>query len=119
MAIPRPQFPDQELFRMEEACRLLQLPHHTLRYWEERVPQVRPARLSSGHRRYTRQNLETLFRLKELMKDRRMTLAGARRALAGDSRPAPARDAGGAPLNAKLLRELREDLRSILAELAR
>jgi DNA-binding transcriptional MerR regulator len=100
---------------MEEACRILQLPHHTLRYWEARIPSLRPVRLPSGHRRYTRENLETILRVKDLMHDGKMTLAGVRRALAGQ-RSEPAKPAvPGTPL--KVLQDLRSDLRDILAEL--
>ena len=104
---------------MEEACRLLQLPHYTLRYWESRIPSLRPVRLAGGHRRYTRENLETLLRIKELMRDRKMTLAGARRAILGERRAAPAAPAPGAGAAAKLLQDLRADLREILSELNR
>lgn len=100
---------------MEEACRILQLPEHTLRYWEARIPSLRPVRLASGHRRYTRENLETILKVKDLMHDGKMTLAGVRRALSGERRAAPAPAAPGAPL--KVLQDLRADLREILAEL--
>ncbi|MBI4348027.1 MAG: MerR family transcriptional regulator [Elusimicrobia bacterium] len=116
--IPRPIIPDKDLFRMEEACRIVQLPQHTLRYWEARIPSLRPARLAGGHRRYTRDNLETLLRIKDLMRDRKMTLAGVRRALAGERRiPAAPPAESGAAL--KVLKELRAELRDILSELSK
>ena len=117
--IPRPIIPDKDLFRMEEACRILQLPPHTLRYWEERVPSLKPARLAGGHRRYTRGNLETLLRIKDLMRDRRMTLAGARRALLGERRRAAPAAAANAGASAQLLADLRTDLQGILSEMNR
>lgn len=100
---------------MEEACRILQLPHHTLRYWEARLPSLRPVRLASGHRRYTRANLETFLKVKELMHDGKLSLAAVRRALAGPPRAPAAPAAPGAPL--KVLQDLRADLRDILADL--
>ena len=116
--IPRPIIPDRDLFRMEEACRIVQLPQHTLRYWEARIPSLRPVRLAGGHRRYTRDNLETLLRIKDLMQGRKMTLAGVRRSLAGERRAAPTPPAGDGAA-AKVLKELRAELRDILSELNR
>lgn len=117
MAIPRPIIPDKDLFKMDEACRILQLPHYTLRYWEARVPSLRPVRLPGGHRRYTRANLETLLRLKDLMREGRMTLAGARRALQGERAQRSAQPSDAAAT--RVLRELRADLQDILSELSR
>src|SRR5947207_691528 len=81
MALPRPLLPDQEFFNIGEACRLVQLPDYTLRYWESRLKLLRPARRTSGHRRYTKRDLEIILRVKDLMGNRHMTLNGARRTL--------------------------------------
>ncbi|MCX5789380.1 MAG: MerR family transcriptional regulator [Elusimicrobia bacterium] len=117
-AIPRPIIPDKDLFKMEEACRILQLPAHTLRYWEDQIPSLKPARLPGGHRRYTRRHLESLLQVRDLMRDKRMTLAGARRTLLGERAEAKptAANAGAA---AKLLADVRTELQSILSELNR
>ncbi len=116
----QPLLPDKEFFNMGEACRLTQLPPHTLRYWESRTRLLKPVRLVSGHRRYRREDLETLFQLKELLRDRSMTLAGARRAMLRQARGGlAARAAAGRPdATMKILRELRADLRGILSELS-
>ena len=64
-------------------------------------------------------NLETLLRIKDLMRDRRMTLAGARRALLGERRRAAPAAAANAGASAQLLAELRTDLQGILSEMNR
>ena len=115
--------PDKEYFNIGEACRILQVPPHTLRYWESQFKLFRPIRRESGHRRYTRRDMETAIRIKELLHDKKMTAAGARKALAGmrrGGRTTPAGNGGGklpAPA-AKFLREIRDDLRRIVSTLS-
>ncbi|MEK7381910.1 MAG: MerR family transcriptional regulator, partial [Elusimicrobiota bacterium] len=74
-----PFLPDRDFFTMREAARLAQVPPHTLRYWESRFGDLRPARKAGGHRRYTRTDLELILEIKDLLHKRRMTVAGARR----------------------------------------
>ncbi|OGS37816.1 MAG: hypothetical protein A3J82_03345 [Elusimicrobia bacterium RIFOXYA2_FULL_69_6] len=104
---------------MGEACRVAQVAPHTLRYWESKLGFPRPARRASGHRRYSRADLETVFEIKSLLVGRRMTLAGARRALLERRRGARGEEASAAPGAARLLRELREELRELASELAK
>lgn len=100
---------------MGEACRVAQVPPHTLRYWEAELGLPRPARRSSGHRRYNRGDIETIFRIKALLRGRGMTTAGARRILLGRRRA----DAEGSPAAQRLLREIRAELRLLVSELGK
>ncbi|MDE2293552.1 MAG: MerR family transcriptional regulator, partial [Elusimicrobia bacterium] len=105
-----PPLPDKEYFSIAEACRLLQVPPHVLRYWESRFTALRPTRLPGGHRRYSRGDIETAFRIRGLLRERRLTVEGARRVLAASRRPARLAAAPAGPgLNpaaAKLLRRV-------------
>jgi DNA-binding transcriptional MerR regulator len=120
MELP-PALPDKEFFTMGEAARIAQVPAHTLRYWEQRVGLLKPARRSSGHRRYTREDLETILQLKDLLQRRKLTVAGARRAmleLKRGPKPAEAAVPGGAsPQTVKLLREIRKEIQALVDEL--
>lgn len=123
MTEARPVLPDREYFNIGEACRVLQVPAHTLRYWEERFRVLRPTRRPSGHRRYTRADLETALLIKDLLRSKRMTVAGARKALAERQRGgkvvlSPAAKGGVPPGLVKLLRQLREDLARLTEELS-
>lgn len=110
---------------MGEASRIAQVPAYTLRYWEARVGFLRPARRSSGHRRYTRADLETILLVKDMVQRRKLTVAGARKALLehknGAKLPAPmqaAADGGAVPAAAlKLLREVRKEIQTLVNEL--
>src|SRR5581483_5160853 len=100
MSLPAPLLPDQEFFNIGEACRIVQLPDYTLRYWELKLKLLRPARRSSGHRRYTKRDLEIILRLKSLLEGRQMTLGGARKVLLRELKggaPEPVNGAAAAP----------------------
>ena len=121
MELP-PALPDKEFFSMGEACRIAQIEAHTLRYWEDRVGLLKPTRLASGHRRYRREDLEMILKIKDLLHRRRMTVAGARRALLEAKRgPKPeAESTQSSAVSAttqKLLRDVRRELQLLIEEL--
>lgn len=119
-----PFLPDRDYFTMREAARLAQVPPHTLRYWESRFGDLRPSRLAGGHRRYSRTDLELILEIKDLVHRRKLTVAGARRALIDKRRGGPAA-AGSAAAPAdggpalKLLREVKKEIRMLLDEFGR
>src|SRR5947209_3165811 len=110
---------------MGEICRIASVPAHTLRYWENHVGFLRPARRPSGHRRYTRGDVETIFFIRDLIERRKMTLAGVRKALIERKRgvrPSVEKaDAGGenaaSAATLKLLREVRKEIQLLVSEL--
>ncbi|MBI2789973.1 MAG: MerR family transcriptional regulator [Elusimicrobia bacterium] len=120
-----PFLPDRDYFTMREASRLAQVPPHTLRYWENKFGELKPSRRDGGHRRYSRADLELVLEIKDLLHRRKMTVAGARRALIDRKRGKTALDApltGAAPADGaqtKLLREVRKELKAILEEMGR
>ena len=120
-----PFLPDRDFYTMREASRLAQVPPHTLRYLENRFGELRPSRKTGGHRRYSRADLELILEIKELLQRRKMTIAGARRALIDRRRGKSAFDApltaapNGEGAQGKLLREVRKELKSILEEMGR
>ncbi|MDA8130990.1 MAG: MerR family transcriptional regulator [Elusimicrobia bacterium] len=103
---------------MREVSRAAQLPEYTIRYWEAKFRLLRPLRLSSGHRRYTRADVDTLLQIKDLVFVKGYSLDGARKALslARRQKKAPPRTAATAPKSA-LLDEIARDLRQLLKEL--
>lgn len=120
-----PFLPDRDFFTMREASRLAQVPPHTLRYWEGRFGDLKPSRKQGGHRRYSRADLELILEIKELLQRRKMTIAGARRALIDRRRGKTAFDAPLAGRSSsdgaqtKLLQEVRRELKAILEEMGR
>ena|SRR3569832_68149 len=119
-----PFLPDRDYFTMREAARMAGVPDHTLRYWETRFGDLRPSRLAGGHRRYTRADLELILEIKDLVHRRKMTVAGARRALLERKRGGPEAGAAapaaadGGP-NLKLLREVKKEIKMLVDEFGR
>ncbi|MBI3551456.1 MAG: MerR family transcriptional regulator [Elusimicrobia bacterium] len=116
--------PDKDFFNMGETCRITQVPPHTLRYWETHVGFLRPARRTSGHRRYSRTDLETILQIKDLVQSKKMTVAGAKKALLEHKKgPRPeggpeGEQAAGVPAaTLRLLREVRKEIDLIVSEL--
>ena len=64
------------------ASRITGVEVHTLRYWEKEFPgYLRPRRTSGGQRRYSPDDIRTVFTLKRLLRDEMFSIAGARRHL--------------------------------------
>ena len=119
-----PFLPDRDFFTMREAARLAQVPAHTLRYWESRFGDLRPTRLAGGHRRYTRADLQLILEIRDLVHRRKMTVAGARRALIEKKRGGPASDeaktgAADSGPALKLLRDVKKEIKMLLDEFGR
>lgn len=73
--------PQKPYYRIGEVARILGLETHVLRYWESEFPQLKPVRAASKQRLYRLEDLERLFEIKELVHEKRYTIAGARQRL--------------------------------------
>ncbi|MCU0685240.1 MAG: MerR family transcriptional regulator [Polyangiaceae bacterium] len=85
-------------YRIGEAARLIGEKPHVLRYWETEFRCIRPTKSVSGHRVYSRRDVDTLMKVRTLLKEQRFTIEGARKRLReGGIEPVapddPARDA--------------------------
>lgn len=61
-----------------EAATLIGEEQHVLRYWEREFPQLRPQKNRAGNRVYTQRDLAVLLVIKQLLREKRYTVAGAR-----------------------------------------
>ncbi|MFA5161439.1 MAG: MerR family transcriptional regulator [Elusimicrobiales bacterium] len=103
---------EKKYYTISEISRAAGVPEHSIRYWERRFQLLRPVRKESGHRRYTARDLELLSEIKDMVYRRKMTLAGAKKALsrAGGQEP---RDAAAGRETLRLLTEIRKELEDI------
>jgi DNA-binding transcriptional MerR regulator len=70
----------QDFYSIKEASELTDVPPHTLRFWERKMPGfLRPARTTGGQRRYTEACLEKIRKLDYYVNHKGMTLVGAKR----------------------------------------
>jgi DNA-binding transcriptional MerR regulator len=81
-----PPIPDKEYFTIGEVSRITLVPKYTLRYWESEFKLLRPVRKSSGQRRYRKEEVELVFKIKDLLYNKRYAIAGVRKYLIGDKR---------------------------------
>ena len=112
-----------KLYRsISEVSEMLGVRPHVLRYWETQFGMLRPKKNRAGNRMYRPEELRTLQRIKELLYERRFTIAGARRKLLDERRePGDAQaELGFAEADRKVaLTEIKAELKGILAKLTR
>ena len=77
----RGALPPKLYFRIGEVAGLVGVEPHVLRYWEREFRSIRPSKSSKGQRVYSRRDVETLLRVRELLYGQGFTIAGARRRL--------------------------------------
>jgi DNA-binding transcriptional MerR regulator len=70
-------------YRIGQVASRLGVRSSTLRFWETVFPEVRPQRGPGGQRLYSPEAVEMLQRIKTLVHEEGLTLAGARRRLLG------------------------------------
>ena len=56
-------------FTIDEVEKITGVAKHTLRYWEKRINLIKPVRLPSKHRRYTRFDVETVEKIKKMLQE--------------------------------------------------
>lgn len=66
-------------YSISEVARMFDLQESTLRYWEKEFPQINPKKAGRGVRQYRKEDIETIKRIHLLVKERGMTLEGARK----------------------------------------
>jgi DNA-binding transcriptional MerR regulator len=117
----RAELPAKLYYRIGEVAGIVGVEPHVLRYWETEFRSVRPQKSAKGQRVYSRRDVETLLKVKELLYAHRFTIAGARRKLReGGIEPAPTAE-GVSSEEAQRLRDalvsIRSDLVALLDEL--
>src|SRR6266542_348736 len=112
--------PTKLYFRIGEVASAVGVETHVLRYWETEFRSIRPQKSSRGQRVYSRRDVETLMRVKELLYDRGFTIAGARKQLRdGGIEPREPADPAlrdAARMRAAIL-DIRKEIVSLLEEL--
>ena len=97
--------PNKLFYSISEVSHMLDLPETLLRYWEKEFPQIAPKKGSRGVRRYTKENIETIRIIKDLVKVRGLKIAAAREVLKQNKEGVPR------PLEAlQRLRAIRSEL---------
>jgi DNA-binding transcriptional MerR regulator len=107
-------YPEKLYYRIGEVSRITGVKAHVLRYWEQEF-KLRPERFGGTQRRYSREELETIFTIKKLLHEERFTIKGAKKRLQELSR----RRRGQLEMNflekgyKEVLREVSQELKEI------
>jgi len=106
---------------ISEVSELVGVKPHVLRYWESQFGMLRPKKNRAGNRMYRPDEIKLLLRIKQLLYERRFTIAGARRRLLDERREeTPQAELGFADAERKLvLHEVKSELRALLDRLAK
>lgn len=100
---------EEKLYKIGEVCKLADVQPYVLRYWETEFPQLAPNKSGGGQRLYTRAEIDTILRIKELLYRDGFTIAGAKKKLDEEPAEAPApveAIAEQAPMNKDVSRAL-------------
>jgi DNA-binding transcriptional MerR regulator len=117
-----PEIPDKLYFRIGDVSRLAGIKPYVLRFWESEFPGLGPKKSGTGHRLYRRKDVELVLEIKRLLYEKRFTIEGARKFLAGKTKAEPAATARKAARSQpKLFEEppsefdsMKKELRAIL-----
>lgn len=101
-------------YSIGEVSKITQVESHVLRYWETLFEELTPRKNRAGNRTYSKEDIETILRLKELIQVRKYSTAGAKRELTRtDTEESPETT----PLPPDVRRDLQE-LRLLLQEIS-
>jgi DNA-binding transcriptional MerR regulator len=106
---------DKKYFRVGEVSTLIGVEPYVLRYWETEFTVLKPEKQSSGHRVYTRKDVETLHYIKYLLHTEKYSLKGARAKLKEEKQMGQSFSAGSKVKNTELLKELSKELKDLIA----
>lgn len=105
---------DKKLYKIGEVCKIADVQPYVLRYWETEFPSLAPNKSGGGQRLYTRREIDTILRIKQLLYSEGFTIAGAKKKLEGegDTPQVPPRKPD---TNAQaILANVKKELRAIL-----
>ena len=105
----------KDYFSIGDVKRITGVPDYSVRYWEAEFGLIKPIRLESGHRRYTKEDVYTILKIKDLIYKHKLTLDGAKKQLSKYS-PAAGGEQKKAGVDVKFLSEMKETLSQLLKE---
>jgi DNA-binding transcriptional MerR regulator len=68
-------------YSISEVSKITDLEQYVLRYWESEFEQLKPAKNRAGNRIYTNREIKLILYIKQLLRDQRYTIEGAKQVL--------------------------------------
>jgi DNA-binding transcriptional MerR regulator len=106
------EIPKRALFKASEVCEIATVQPYVLRSWESEFPDLGVSKSAGGPRIYRRVDVEKVLRIKHLVFNDGLTLAGVRRRIEGEAPPA-LEEAAAAPIKELLGRNAKERLAEV------
>ena len=72
-----PKIPDKLYYSMGEVKKFTGLQPHVLRFWETEFSALKPKKNKKGQRTYQQKDIELIFRIKELLYEKKFPITGA------------------------------------------
>jgi DNA-binding transcriptional MerR regulator len=106
------EIPNRALFKSSEVCEIASVQPYVLRSWESEFPDLGVSKSAGGPRIYRRVDVERVLRIKQLVFNDGLTLAGVRKRIEEEA-PLAIGDAASAPMKELLGRNARERLAEV------
>jgi DNA-binding transcriptional MerR regulator len=109
--------PEKYFYTIGDVCKMTSTKAHVLRYWESQFKLLRPARRYSGHRKYTKREIDLINRIRQLVVDKQYTLAGAKKEINRVFSPRPQATTATGPKTVStvsMLQEIKYELEACL-----
>jgi DNA-binding transcriptional MerR regulator len=68
-------------YSISEVSKITDLEQYVLRYWESEFDELKPAKNRAGNRIYTNRDIKLILYIKQLLRDERYTIEGAKQVL--------------------------------------
>jgi DNA-binding transcriptional MerR regulator len=106
---------EKNYFTIKEVSKIVNLPQYTIRYWENKTRSINPIKLSSGHRRYTKKDIENILKIKDLIYINGYSLNGVRKAIRTPKDKLKSKNKDN---SIYILKEIKEELQNILKDIS-
>jgi|TARA_A200000113_G_scaffold220725_1_gene231333 DNA-binding transcriptional MerR regulator len=81
--------PEKRYYSIGEVAKAFQVKPSLLRFWEKEFKEIQPKKKDGGTRKYTPENVQTIQFIYHLVKEKGMTLQGAKNQLQRKTTDAP------------------------------
>ena len=68
-------------YSISEVSRITAIEQYVLRYWETEFEQLKPQKNRAGNRIYTNKDIQLILYIKELLREKKYTIVGAKKIL--------------------------------------
>jgi DNA-binding transcriptional MerR regulator len=73
------ELPEKLFYKIGEVSNIAKVEPYVLRYWESEFPFLKPRKNKAGQRIYTKENLELILEIRNLLYNEKYTIAGVKK----------------------------------------